>query len=177
MEHVQPLGAEAALAPHFARQVREGRVAQVDLFDPCVQVGGAGIDAADGELVERWAENVVWEHFSGMTFYEPRLPCDATQDRALSFGCLGLGRCRGPAQGHHRYGGVLQGHQAGRVRAPDRGHHRAGECRGPPGGFSPAGDRTPQGSGSSQARRHRHCAEADFRARWQEPNECLARFK
>lgn len=31
------------------------------------------------ELVERWAENVFWQHFSGMTFYEPRLPCDATQ--------------------------------------------------------------------------------------------------
>ena len=27
----------------------------------------------------RWAENVVWQHFSGMRFYEPRLPCDATQ--------------------------------------------------------------------------------------------------
>ena len=33
----------------------------------------------DEELVERWAENVVWQHFSGMTRYEPRLPCDATQ--------------------------------------------------------------------------------------------------
>ncbi|AAW75195.1 IS1478 transposase [Xanthomonas oryzae pv. oryzae KACC 10331] len=34
---------------------------------------------SDEELVERWAENVVWQHFSGMAFYEPRLPCDATQ--------------------------------------------------------------------------------------------------
>jgi IS5 family transposase len=34
---------------------------------------------SDEELVERWAENVVWQYFSGMTFYEPRLPCDATQ--------------------------------------------------------------------------------------------------
>lgn len=94
---------EAALAPRFARQVREGRaVAQSDLFGPSVQVAGAGIAAAgrprlpirlmasllylkhayklsDEELVERWAENVVWQHFSGMRFYEPRLPCDATQ--------------------------------------------------------------------------------------------------
>ena len=94
---------EAALAPHFARQVREGRaVAQDDLFGPSLQVAGAGAAAAgrprlplrlmasllylkhayklsDEELVERWAENVVWQHFSGMTFYEPRLPCDATQ--------------------------------------------------------------------------------------------------
>lgn len=94
---------EASLAPHFARQVREGRaVAQNDLFGPSVQVAGAGVAVAgrprlpirlmasllylkhayklsDEELVERWAENVVWQHFSGMAFYEPRLPCDATQ--------------------------------------------------------------------------------------------------
>jgi len=94
---------EAALAPCFARQVREGRaIAQDDLFGPSVQVAGAGVAAAgrprlalrlmasllylkhayklsDEELVQRWAENVVWQHFSGMTFYEPRLPCDATQ--------------------------------------------------------------------------------------------------
>ena len=31
------------------------------------------------ELVERWAENVLWQFFSGMQYYEPRLPCDATQ--------------------------------------------------------------------------------------------------
>ncbi|MFN3437128.1 MAG: IS5 family transposase [Acidovorax sp.] len=94
---------EAALAPRFARQVREGRaIAQDDLFGPSLQVAGAGVAAAgrprlplrlmasllylkhayklsDEELVERWAENVVWQHFSGMRFYEPRLPCDATQ--------------------------------------------------------------------------------------------------
>ena len=34
---------------------------------------------SDAELVERWAENVVWQFFSGMDYYEPRLPCDATQ--------------------------------------------------------------------------------------------------
>ncbi|WP_258000606.1 transposase, partial [Xanthomonas oryzae] len=34
---------------------------------------------SDEELVERWAQNVVWQHFSGMAFYQPRLPCDATQ--------------------------------------------------------------------------------------------------
>ena len=34
---------------------------------------------SDEELVERWAENVVWQFFSGMHCYEPRLPCDATQ--------------------------------------------------------------------------------------------------
>jgi len=94
---------EAALAPHFARQARAGcAVAQEDLFGASVQVAGAGVAAAgrprlplrlmasllylkhayhlsDEALVERWAENVVWQHFSGMRFYEPRLPCDATQ--------------------------------------------------------------------------------------------------
>lgn len=94
---------EATLAPYFARQARTGRVLEHDdLFGPSLQVAGAGVAAAgrprlptrlmasllylkhayklsDEELVERWAENVVWQHFSGMTFYEPRLPCDATQ--------------------------------------------------------------------------------------------------
>jgi transposase, IS5 family len=34
---------------------------------------------SDEELVERWAENVVWQFFSGMAYYQPSLPCDATQ--------------------------------------------------------------------------------------------------
>ena len=34
---------------------------------------------SDEELVERWSENVVWQYFSGMAYYEPRLPCDGTQ--------------------------------------------------------------------------------------------------
>ncbi|MEC5115969.1 transposase, partial [Xanthomonas oryzae] len=34
---------------------------------------------SDEELVERWAQNVVCQHVSGMAFYKPRLPCDATQ--------------------------------------------------------------------------------------------------
>lgn len=92
---------EAALAPRFARRERAGRVLEHnDLFGPSLQV--AGVAAAsrprlalrlmasllylkhayklrDQELVQRWAENVVWQHFSGMTFYAPRPPCDATQ--------------------------------------------------------------------------------------------------
>lgn len=32
---------------------------------------------ADEELVERWSENVVWQFFSGMEYYQPKLPCDA----------------------------------------------------------------------------------------------------
>ena len=34
---------------------------------------------SDEELVERWAENVQWQFFGGMDYYEPRLPCGATQ--------------------------------------------------------------------------------------------------
>jgi transposase, IS5 family len=34
---------------------------------------------SDEQLCERWAENVVWQYFSGMDYYEPRPPCDATQ--------------------------------------------------------------------------------------------------
>ncbi len=94
---------EAALAPRF------------------VQIAGAGVAAAgrprlpqrlmasslylkhayglsDEELLERWAENVVWQHFSGMAFYEPRLPCDATQ----------IGRVRAGDHGHH---GAGKGHR------------------------------------------------------------------
>jgi transposase, IS5 family len=94
---------EAALSPSFQHREREGQgVEEDDLFGPSLQVVGAGISAAgrprlpirlmasllylkhafdlsDEEVVERWAENVVWQHFSGQVYYEPRLPCDATQ--------------------------------------------------------------------------------------------------
>jgi IS5 family transposase len=36
-------------------------------------------DLSDEALVERWSENVVWQYFSGLTYYTPHLPCDATQ--------------------------------------------------------------------------------------------------
>ncbi len=94
---------EAALAPAFARRDRAGQeIAGADLFGPTLVVAGAGVSGAgrprlsirlmasllylkhafnlsDEDLVERWAENVVWQYFSGMDYYEPRLPCDATQ--------------------------------------------------------------------------------------------------
>ena len=94
---------EAALGPAFARRDRAGQeIAGADLFGPTLVVAGAGESAAgrprllirlmasllylkhafnlsDEDLVERWAENVVWQYFSGMDYYEPRLPCDATQ--------------------------------------------------------------------------------------------------
>jgi hypothetical protein len=34
---------------------------------------------SDEALVAHWAENVVWQYFSGQEYDEPRLPCDATQ--------------------------------------------------------------------------------------------------
>ena len=94
---------EAAVAPKLARQVLPAkRKSGEDLlgsFD--VEFGGGvspagrprlpirlmtsllylknSFDLSDEELVERWAENVQWQFFSGMDYYEPRLPCDATQ--------------------------------------------------------------------------------------------------
>ncbi len=94
---------EAALAPALAHKNRAGTlVGEVDLFGPSAQLVGAGVSTAgrprlsirlmasllylkhafnlsDEELVERWAENVVWQYFSGNEYYEPRPPCDATQ--------------------------------------------------------------------------------------------------
>lgn len=94
---------EAALAPALAHKERDGHaLAGVDLFGPSLLLAGAGVSPAgrprlpirlmasllylkhafnlsDEELVERWSENVVWQYFSGQQYYEPRLPCDATQ--------------------------------------------------------------------------------------------------
>jgi len=94
---------EAALAPALAHKNRTGTlVDDVDLVGPSAQLVGSGVSAAgrprlsirlmasllylkhafnlsDEELVERWAENVQWQYFSGNEYYEPRPPCDATQ--------------------------------------------------------------------------------------------------
>ena len=94
---------ESTLAPAFARKNRDGkRVADNDLFGPTMEIAGSGLSNAgrprlsirlmasllylkhaynlsDEDVVERWAENVVWQYFGGQTYYEPKLPCDATQ--------------------------------------------------------------------------------------------------
>jgi transposase, IS5 family len=94
---------EQTLAPHFARKARPGsKLATQDLLGAHEVEFGSGVSAAgrprlsirlmaslqylknafnlsDEELVERWSENVVWQFFSGMEYYEARLPCDATQ--------------------------------------------------------------------------------------------------
>ncbi len=94
---------EAAVAPKLARQALPAkRLRGEDLLGAYDVEFGGGVSPAgrprlpvrlmvsllylknsfnlsDEELVERWAENVVWQFFSGMDYYEPRLPCDATQ--------------------------------------------------------------------------------------------------
>ena len=95
---------EAELAPIWRRDARTGVLPEgADLFgsDGGVLVA-AGISYAgrsrlpirlmcsllylkhafnlsDEDTCARWAENVVWQYFSGMDYYEPRPPCDATQ--------------------------------------------------------------------------------------------------
>jgi IS5 family transposase len=34
---------------------------------------------SDEELAACWSENVVWQYFSGLEYYTPKLPRDATQ--------------------------------------------------------------------------------------------------
>lgn len=94
---------EAALSAKFAHQDRPAKAAVVDgLFGAeAVQFGGgvsragrprlpirlmAGLlylknsfNLSDEELVQRWSENVYWQHFCGLEYFEPKLPCDATQ--------------------------------------------------------------------------------------------------
>jgi transposase, IS5 family len=94
---------EAALAPIFARRDRAGLAStEVDLFGPTPAVAGAGrsnagrprlpirlmvsllylkhsFNLSDEEVAQRWSENVLWQFFSGLDYYEHRLPCDPTQ--------------------------------------------------------------------------------------------------
>jgi IS5 family transposase len=94
---------ETALAPYFERRDRQGRVVQIDdLFGSNVMLASAGVspagrrrlpirlmaallylkhayDLSDEALVEQWKGNVFFQYFSGMDYYESRLPCDATQ--------------------------------------------------------------------------------------------------
>jgi IS5 family transposase len=94
---------EASLAPAFAHRDRKGRVVEgADMFGPTVAVAGAGVSNAgrprlpirlmvallylkhaynesDESLVERWAQDVYFQFFSGQVYFEPRLPCDPAQ--------------------------------------------------------------------------------------------------
>ena len=94
---------EVSVAAKFERQDRAGQVLEGrDMFGTTKVVVGAGrsnagrpklpirlmasllylkhsFNLSDEELVVRWSENVLWQFFSGMAYYEHRLPCDATQ--------------------------------------------------------------------------------------------------
>jgi transposase, IS5 family len=94
---------EQALAPHFARQARpDCQIEKDDLLGCEVLTSNGTVSNAgrprlsirllvslqylknayklsDEQLMERWSENVVWQYFGGLQYYEPRLPCDATQ--------------------------------------------------------------------------------------------------
>lgn len=94
---------EALLAPKFEHRNRAGETLESsDLLGAMQIVVGAGQSAAgrprlsirlmsslvylkhsynlsDEELAVRWSENVLWQFFSGMEYYEHRQPCDPTQ--------------------------------------------------------------------------------------------------
>ena len=94
---------EALLAPMFERSHRAGDILESsDMLWPKQAVVGAGqshagrprlpirlmaslvylkhsYNLSDEELVARWSENVLWQFFSGMEYYEHRQPCDPTQ--------------------------------------------------------------------------------------------------
>ena len=91
---------EQRIGPLFARHGDRRLVEGADLFGPtqALQAPHAGgrprlpfrlmvallyLKHAYGErdesVCERWSENVVWQCFSGMAYYQPKLPCDPTQ--------------------------------------------------------------------------------------------------
>ena len=94
---------EATLAAKFERENRAGQSLDgADLFGPTAVIVGGGISTAgrtrlsirlmaslvylknsfnlsDEELCARWSENILWQFFSGLDYYEHRLPCDPTQ--------------------------------------------------------------------------------------------------
>lgn len=94
---------EQTLKPLFEHQSRAGKkIQQEGLFGPSLELVGAGVsnagrprlpirlmvsllylkhayDVSDQQLVERWAENVQWQYFSGMEYYQPKFPCDPSQ--------------------------------------------------------------------------------------------------
>jgi IS5 family transposase len=94
---------EASLAPLFAHRHRPGRtVVEADLFGVTAELVGSGVSNAgrprlpirlmvallylkhaynesDESVVQRWAQDVYFQFFSGQVYFEPRLPCDDSQ--------------------------------------------------------------------------------------------------
>ena len=93
---------EASIAQLFVRKVRAGKeIEHVGLFGNASTLEGGGLSKAgrprlplrlmvsllylkhafnesDEGVVERWSETPTWQYFSGMAYFEPRLPCDAS---------------------------------------------------------------------------------------------------
>ena len=92
---------EASVAHLFSRKARTGlAMPDLDLFGeapaPLARKSNAGrprvplrtmiallylkhaFNLSDEAVVQGWSENPYWQHFSGMAYFEPRLPCDAT---------------------------------------------------------------------------------------------------
>jgi len=93
---------EASVAPFLKRKPRMGRFSPVtDLFGTTAQVAGVGVSPAgrprlpirlmvsllylkhayglsDDEVVQRWAQDVLFQFFSGQLYFEHRLPCDSS---------------------------------------------------------------------------------------------------
>ena len=95
---------QAGVAPQFAHKERPHQQSEekADLAGPVVNTRGGkasnagrprlclrlmialtllknSFDLSDEELVQRFAENVYWQHFAGFEYFDPRPPCDATQ--------------------------------------------------------------------------------------------------
>ena len=93
---------EASITQVFVRKVRVGKqIDDLDLFGNTSTMQGGGLsnagrprlplrlmvsllylerafDESDEGVVERWGETPNWQYFSGLAYYEQRLPCDAT---------------------------------------------------------------------------------------------------
>lgn len=94
---------ESNLAPVFEHRDRAGRVIEgSDLYGPTMTVASAGISPAgrprlpirlmvallylkhaynlsDDGVIERWAQDVYFQFFSGQEYFEARFPCDKAQ--------------------------------------------------------------------------------------------------
>jgi IS5 family transposase len=94
---------ERSLAPLFARKARMGSMnLDADMFGPTAVVVSGGLSAAgrprlpirlmvallylkhafnesDESVVERWAQDVCFQFFSGQEYFEHRMPCDPSQ--------------------------------------------------------------------------------------------------
>lgn len=91
---------EARISPLFLRDGKRQTAEGTDLFGPTPTTAGVhpggrprlpfrlmvsllylkhAYGESDESVCERWSENVVWQFFSGMAYYTPKLPCDPTQ--------------------------------------------------------------------------------------------------